>query len=185
MDSVAVLRALRHLQRLIAGLESHSAITDRLQAHVVASDGLGGSSRLLPELELVLRAKRLIVLSEIETLRRLTERGRNQPPPSWEPFAGIEDLSFYTQDTLRRITNGWITYRDSANVSRASYRNAMHDALAEMRTLGHLSELAAFLRLVATLPRRKAFRAACARISATLTDVDPDIPQRPNQGAEP
>lgn len=193
VDSSAVLEDLCHMSRAAAVLARYpdvdverevtamAVICARLKTHVVAADGLGTTPLSLSELGL--RAKRWIVLAELERMQKLTtishHERRIRSLPSWEPFCGIVDLTICVQDALNRITNEWTTYRNSVGVERATYRNALRDAHDEMRTLGYASELAQFLRRVQRLRHQPGFRDACARMSATLTlsiDVDPDLP---------
>ena len=157
-----------------------AATTARIAAQVVPADGLGAAFESLSELGL--RAMRWIVLAELDALRqhadwRRYSKGRF-PPPCWDPFFGIEDLTIYVRYELSQITNKWTAYR-GLGVDRAAQRAALREAHASMRALGLVSELAVFLRTAQTFMRRPALYATCARMAAALTvriDVDPDAP---------
>jgi len=210
LDTIPVLRDLKALERYLTtaqplsgpqatGIEQHggqespppnldlrhdlmtmAAIIARVKTAVTTADGLGPTSGSLSLSELTIRAKRFIVLTELETLRALTtgtRDGQPRDPRCWTPFAGIEDLTLFVRGELNRITHGWLSYRTSAE--RSAYRSALGVAHAEMRTLGFGSDFARFLPGVANgLSNRPAIRDACTRMFAALMlkiDVDPDV----------
>ncbi len=161
-------------------LMTMAAIIERMKTEVTAADGLGANLRSLSLSELAIRAKRLIVLTELDKLRALTTGTRDGQPRDltcWRPFAGIEDLTLFIHCELDRITHGWLPYRTAAD--RSAFRSALRDAHAEMRSLGFGSDLARFLPAAADkLSNRAAIRAVCKRMSAALMlkiDVDPDV----------
>ena len=163
-------------------------ITARIKAQVVPADGLGAAPE--PLSELVLRAVRMIVLAELDTLREVVfvrRHLRDSRSPrkdraravSWGGFWGIEDLTAYVRDELHQITDLWIAYRSTAGSERAAYRTALREAQAFLHELGTASEFSRFLRTSQTRTDRPALQATCARMSAALTlriDVDPDRP---------
>lgn len=157
-----------------------AAITARIKAQVAPADGLGDAFESLSELGL--RAMRWIVLAELDALRKHAEWRRYSkggfPPPCWDPFFGIEDLTIYVRYEVGQVTNKWTAYRDPGG-DRAAYRAALREAHASMRALGLVSDLAGFLRTAQTFSRRPVLQAKCARMSAALMvriDVDPDTP---------
>jgi hypothetical protein len=168
------------VQRAAAQAERHvraMAITaEHLKAHVLA-DGLGTVLESLSEL--ALRAARLVVLAELDTLRELVREQRPSRPLSWGRFWGIEDLTGCVHAELGQITDQWRAHRGRARTERPAYRAALQAAHAAMCKLGTASEFARFLwegRGRADCP---ALRALCARISAALTlrlDAEPDRP---------
>lgn len=162
-------------------------ITARIKAQVVPADGLGAAPESLSEL--VLRAVRMIVLTELDTLRevifsRHLRAGRSPRKDrtravSWGGFWGIEDLTACVRHELHQITDLWSAYRSMAGSDRAAYRAALREAHALLHELGTASEFARFLRTSQTRPNRPSLQATSARLEAALTiriDVDPDRP---------
>jgi hypothetical protein len=163
----ATIDAQRHVRAM-------AITTSRIKAQVVPADGLGAALESLSELGL--RAPRRVVLAELDMLR--DEHGRSRAP-SWEPFAGIEDLTVYACGALDGITGQWLGYRGLAAVDRDAYRAALGESHAAMRHLGGASKFARFLRRGQIRTDRPALQAACARMHAAMTiriDGDPDLP---------
>lgn len=163
----AAAQAERHVRTMAITVE-------HLKAHVMLADGLGATLESLSEL--VLRAARLVVLAELDTLRELV---RDPRPLSWGRFWGIEDLTACVHAELGQITNQWRAHRGRARTERPAYRAALQAAHAAMCKLGTASEFAHFLWEGHRRTDWPALRALCTRISAALTlrlDIDPDRP---------
>lgn len=170
----AALRAAAQAERHVRAM----AITaEHLKAHVVLADGLGAALESLSEL--ALRAARLVVLAELDTLRKLVRDQRPSRPLSWGRFWGIEDLTICVHAELGQITDRWRAHRGRARTERPAYRAALQAAHAAMCELGTASEFARFLWEGRRRTDWPALRALCTRISAALTlrlDVESDLP---------
>lgn len=173
-DRQAAQRAASQAERHVRAM----AITvGQLKAEVVSADDLGAALESLSEL--ALRAARMVVLAELETLRVLVGEHGSSRLLSWGRFRDIEDLTDCVRAELDRIARLGGADRDRSRTERPAYRVALQTAHAAMRKLGTASEVARFLwegRRRADWP---ALRAVCIRISAALTlrlDVEPDLP---------
>jgi len=169
----ATIDAERHLRALAVS-------TDRIKAHVIPADDLGMVLGSLSEL--VLRAIRIAVLTELDALRDVVSgpsaRGRSRALFQG-PFQSLDDLTGYVRDELQRIARRWLDFRGIEGVSRTAYRDALRMAHAAMRALGTDSDLASFLRHGVTRSDWLALAEVCARMLAALTipiDVEPDLP---------
>ena len=166
-------QAERHLRAM-------AITTARLKAHVVPADGLGPALESLSEL--ALRAARLVVLSELDTLRALVHEGAPAAvhgPVAWGRFYGVEDLAACVRAALDRITASWWAHRGCAQSDRRAYRASLHEAHAAMRQLGTASEFARFLWEGRSRADWPALQATCSRMSTALTqriDIAPDQP---------
>jgi len=172
-----------HVLRATALAEHHirtMALTaGRLKAQVVAADDLGGKVESLSELGL--RAARMVVLAELQTLRELAcSLPGDSPSPGlpWGRFGGIDNLTLCVHAELNSITDAWRVGLSRARSDRPAFRAELRAAYALMRKLGTASEFARFLwegRHRADWP---ALQTLCARISLALTirlDVDPEM----------
>jgi hypothetical protein len=167
-------RAERHL-RAMASTAAH------LKADVVPADGLGPAVESLSEL--ALRASRLVVLTELDTLRALVHALPDLAVPhpvTWGRFYGIEDLTVCVHAALDEAAASWRALRGRAQVERRAYRDGLHTAHAAMRRLGTASEFARFLWDGRSRTDWPSLQATCSRMSIALThriDVDPDRPR--------
>lgn len=168
----AILDAERNVRAM-------AVTTARIREQVVPADGLGPALESLSEL--MLRAARMVVLTELDTLRGMPDDATNRLTACslWAPFDNVDDLSRHVSAGLQQITNEWTLYRGVAASDREAYRAALRTAHASMRHLGAASTFAAFLRAARTRSESPVLRMACARIHAALalrTEVDPDVP---------
>lgn len=168
-------------QRAAAQAERHvraMAITaGQLQVDVLPAGDLGPALESLSEL--ALRAARIVVLAELDTLRELVREHGSSRPLSWGRFRGIEDLTAFVRAELDRIATHWRSNHTRSRTERPAYRAALHAAHAAMRKLGTASEVARFLWEGRRRTDWPALCALCIRISAVLTlriDVEPDLP---------
>lgn len=169
----AKLDAERHLRAL-------ALTTECLKARVLRADDLGVEFGSLSEL--VLRAIRIVVLTELDALRDVVSgpaaRGRSRALFQG-PFQSVDDLTGCVRDELHRIVLRWLDFRGTECVSRTAYRDALRCAHSATRALGTDSDLASFLRLGVTRNDWPALEAVCKRMLAALTiriDVEPDLP---------
>ena len=169
----ATERAARHLHTM-------AITTGHLKADVVAEDGLGPALESLSEL--ALRAARLVVLTELDTLRAIVHAPSAVAairPIEWGRFGGIGDLTTGVRSALEQGTASWCAVRGRAYVERRAYRAALHAAHAAMRQLGTASEFGRFLWEGRRRTNWPALQATCTRMSIALThriDVEPDRP---------
>jgi hypothetical protein len=209
-DSPTVVRQLQTLERQLAEVASHrealraawargdrqgarhaTALAERhvramaittaqLKARVVSADDLGVALESLSEL--ALRAARLVVLTELGTLRALVHTLPAVAPVrplSWGRFWGIDDLTACVRAELDQITASWRALRGQADSERPAYRAALHAAHGSMRALGTASEFARFLWEGRSRTDWPPMLAAAARMSIAMTlriDVEPDRP---------
>ncbi|MEO7734515.1 MAG: hypothetical protein ABIY55_26400 [Kofleriaceae bacterium] len=169
----AKLDAERHLRAL-------ALTTECIKARVIRADDLGTEFGSLSEL--VLRAIRIVVLTELDALRDIVSgpaaRGRSRALFQGL-FHSVDDLTGCVRDELHRIVLRWLDLRGAEGVSRTAYRDALRCAHAATRALGIDSDLASFLRLGVTRNDWPALEAVCTRMLAALTiriDVEPDLP---------
>lgn len=168
----ATMDAERHVLAMAA------TIADIL-AQVVPADHLGAVESLS---ELVFRAVRMVVLTELSMLREVvceaSKRGKLRPL-TWGRFRGIDHLTSEMRDEIHRITHQWIAYREMEGVERVTYRAALRAAHQSMRQLGNASEATRFLHEGRTRADWPALREVCSRIWVALTiriNADPDRP---------
>ena len=151
--------------------------TGHIKARVVPADGLGDVLESLSEL--VLRAVRLVLLTELNALRDVvSESSAHRRPPALcpEPFRTINGC---LRKELHRISCQWGAYRGMQGVERAAYRAALRAAHASMRELGDASVAARALREGLTCTDWPELQEVCERMLAALAiriDIDPDTP---------
>jgi hypothetical protein len=172
----AVFRARMDAERHLRDLEM---LAGHIKAQVVPADDLGEALESLSEL--ALRAVRMVLLAELNTLRKVVSepsaRGRSRALFQG-PFRSVDDLASSLGDKLLRVTDQWRAYRVQG-VERETYRAALRAAHASMRELGTGSEVARFLREGVTRTDWIELRDVCARMLAALMiriDIDPDLP---------
>jgi hypothetical protein len=162
----ATAQAERHVRAM-------AITTGQLKAHVLPADGLESLS------ELALRAARIVVLAELNTLGELVCQHGSARPLSWGRFRSIEDLTACVRAELDRIAHLWKADHVGSGSVRPAYRAALQAAHTAMRKLGTASEVARFLWEGRRRTDWPALRALCIRISTVLTlrtDVAPDLP---------
>jgi hypothetical protein len=161
----------RHIQAM-------ALTTQRLRIGVVGVDGLGSSLESLSEL--VLRAVRLVVISELTVLRDLRhgphvlERQRLDVEAR---IGNVDAVADRLRDELDRITRLWCGYRGTPSPDRAAYRQALRAAHRAMRALVNDREISQFIN-AATSCTWPAFREASMRIWNALMvriDAEPDM----------
>lgn len=164
-------------KRLLSAL---AATTARLHARIVATDGLCTNVELLPEL--VLRAVRMVLLTELAALRDLVgssaphERGRTA---TRSRFRYLHDLMVFVHEELDRITRTWSGHRDRPWADRRAFRAALYAAAQAMQQLGRVPDLAHFLREGSVRDDWPELAAICTRMRAALDiriAVQPDRP---------
>lgn len=169
-DRSALTDAKRHLRAM-------AVTTGHIKAQVIPADNLGVVLESLSEL--VLRAVRMVVLTELTALHDVvTESSALARTLAWFPER-FRAADAYLRDELQRITGPWDQYRGMQDVERAAYRAALGVAHASMRELGTTSVAARFLREGVNRTDWPALSAGCSRILAVLTlriDIDPDLP---------
>lgn len=165
------LDAHRHVRAM-------SATVGNIKAQVVPHDGLGAVESIS---ELVLRAQRRIVLTELDALRDIASepstRGR-LTALAFSPFEQLEDWIGHIGHEVNGIAQWWIDYRGQLD-ERAEYRAALRKAHAAMRHLAERSKATPFLLDAMVRTDWPALQEPCSRISIALTipiDVDPDMP---------
>lgn len=156
-------RAERHVSAM-------AITTAHLKAHVVPVDGLGSALGSLSEL--ALRAARLVVFAELDTLRALANArpAASLAPITWGRLDGIEDLTVCVRAALDRITASWRALRGHAQSERAAYRAALQGAHAALRRLGTASEFGP-VPLGRAKPHRLA--AAAGDVRSDIERIDP------------
>jgi hypothetical protein len=173
----AVVRARMDAERHLRHLET---IAGQIKAQVVPADDLGEALESLSEL--ALRAVRMVLLAELNTLRKVVSepaaRGRSRALFQGA-FRCVDDLASALCDELLRVTDEWRAYRGVRGVDRATFRAALRNAHASMRELGTTSEVARFLREGFIRKDWPELSDVCARMLAALMiriDIDPDLP---------
>jgi hypothetical protein len=156
-----------------------AATVGYIKTQVVPNDGLGAVVESISEL--VLRAQRRIVLSELDTLRDIA----GEPPTrnratalAFSPFERLEDWIAYVDYEVNGSVQGWIDFRGQAD-ERAAYRAALREAHAGMRRLAECSKATPFLLDAVVRSDWPSLQSPCTRISVALTipiEVDPDMP---------
>jgi len=156
-----------------------AATVANIKAQVVSQDGLGATVESISEL--VLRAQRRIVLTELDALRDIASepstRGR-LTALAFSPFEQLEDWIGHVGHEVNGIAQWWIDYRGQLD-ERAEYRAALRKAHAAMRYMAERSKATPFLLDAMVRTDWPALQAPCSRISVALTipiDVDPDMP---------
>jgi hypothetical protein len=155
----AAIVAEHHVRSIIVTAE-------RIRARVVPADGLGSALGSLSEL--VLRAVRMVVRSELGTLFQLV--GESHADAA---------LMLLAHGELNEITDQWLRWRGTAVTDRGAYRSALREASAALRALGTASEFGDFLDHGLDRVGQPILQTATARILAALTlsiNVEPDAP---------
>jgi hypothetical protein len=155
----AAIAAEHHVRSIIVTVE-------RIRARVVPADGLGIALGSLSEL--VLRAVRMVVRTELGTLFQLV--GESDAEAA---------LMLSAHGELNEITDEWLRRRRTAATDRGAYRSALREASAALRALGTTSEFGRFLDHGLDRVGQPLLQAATARTLAALTisiNVEPDAP---------
>ncbi len=169
----AVLNAERHVRAMAVS-------TGRLREYVVSIDGLGDEIQSLSEL--MLRAARLIVLTDLDELRDVLDHATEELRARtlcWGAFDGVDDLARRVRARLLQITKIWTAARRTAATDRTAYRTALRAAHAGMRHLGSASDFGTFLREAQTRREWPALQQRCARMRDALVlriEIDVDVP---------
>jgi hypothetical protein len=176
-DRATAMRAADDAERHVRAM---AVTTQRIKAQVVPADGMGDTLQSLSEL--VLRAVRMVVLAELDTLHRIVA----DPPAEarsralcWGRYQGVEDMTVCVRAELEQITDQWRSYRGTAAIERDAYRCALRQAHAATRALATISDFARFLDRGLTRSDWPGLQATCARILVALNvsiDVDPNAP---------
>jgi hypothetical protein len=174
-DRADILYNLVHSERHLRAMATTTAC---IRDQVIEMDGLGGMVGSLAEL--VLRAVRMVLLSELEALSDLM-RGAVRRGRSTRLFGGrfptVDDLASFVRAELDRITRMW--NRDRPWIDRGAFRAALRDAAQAIRHLGEVPELSCFLRDGAVRGDCPALLRACRRLRAALDiriAAEPDQP---------
>jgi hypothetical protein len=152
----------------------------RLESRIVATDGLGDSPESLSEL--VLRAVRMVLLTDLAELRDVAgDLNVHGLPPTWHTgrFRRLEELLAFLRDELDRITLSWSGYRDRPWIDRGAFRAALYAAAQAVQQLGKVPALAHFLREGSARHDWPALAEICARIRAVLSISMAVEPERP------
>jgi hypothetical protein len=163
--------ANRHVCAMVATVGS-------ITTHVVPHDGLGAVESIS---ELVQRAQRRIVLTELDALRDIAGEPSAQgrlTALAFSSFERLEDWIGYVGHEVNGIAQWWTDYRGQLD-ERPMYRAALRKARAAMRYLAERSKATPFLLDAMVRTDWPALQAPCSRISVALTipiDVDPDMP---------
>lgn len=156
-----------------------AATVARIKAQVVPHDGLGHALESISEL--VLRAQRTIVLTELDALRDIASEPSTRSrlaALAFSPFEQLGDWIAYVGHAVNGSAQGWLDYRGQAE-ERTAYRAALRTAHAAMRRLAERSKATPFLLDTMVRTDWPALQAPCSRISVALTipiDLDPDLP---------
>src|SRR5262245_16878129 len=116
-DRQAVQRAAAQAERHVRAM----AITaGQLKADVLPAVDLGAA--LESRSELGLRAARIVVLAELDTLRELVREHESSRLLPWGRFRGIEDLTACVRAELDQIAHHWRSNHDRSRIERPTHR---------------------------------------------------------------
>lgn len=181
MSALAEADNLRHAIGFVV------TMYERLHASIIPADELGSAVESIGEL--VLRARRMVILSQIGQLRDILRgSAAKNRARSWfgGPFEDIDDVAMFFHNELYRINNIWIQYRTDDAAQRASsdrttiYRASVRLAQRDLRDLLEFPDLAHFLReglAMADWPEvHTAFTEITAALAVTIDTVSGRYP---------
>lgn len=176
-DRADILCNLVHSER---HLRTMATTTTRIRDQVVTVDGLDGTLESLGEL--ILRAVRMVLLTELDVLQGLVcgAAARGLSTRLFDGrFQSFDELALFVRAELDRVTRMWRRNHDRPWVDLPAFRAALRAAAQAMRQLGEVPELSRFLRDGATRSDWPALRGICRRTRAALcirVVVEPDQP---------
>lgn len=176
-EGADILCNLVHSERHVRAMATTTAC---IRDQVVSMDGLDGTPESLAEL--VLRAVRMVLLTELDALQYLVRgaavRGRSTRLFDGR-FQSFDELALFLRAELDRVTRMWRRDHDRPWVDRLAFRAALRAAAQAMRHLGEVPELSRFLRDWAGRSDWPALLGICGRMRAALgiqIAVEPDQP---------
>jgi hypothetical protein len=119
--------------------------TARIHARIVATDGLGAKVEFLPEL--VLRAVRMVLLTELAALREVMgcPTPQRRAAANRGRFRDVHDLTAFVHEELDQITRAWSGHRDRPWADRLAFRAGVYAAARAVQRLGRVPDLVSFL----------------------------------------
>jgi hypothetical protein len=178
LDGGHLALALEAATRQRNSLAYVEAMYKRLHANVVPADGLGlyvGSAS-----ELILRARQLVISTQLERLRALEgELGAAERMRGWfvGEFGGFEDVDRFLRAAFRNSNDLWMRFREDhvdperrqQTARRELYRAGVRAAQCALREVRHHADLAHLLRSGLAASDWPAVLTACTEVVVAIS----------------